>query len=223
MRRRPFVLPALAAVLLAAGCGESLWLEYRDDPYVAALAGREAGEAMKGINSPNREERILALRLLAARAGEAGRRGRDEEAAKLEEAVIRRYRVERDLAVRTCIMRLCAPMIGLSGGKTVPFLRGRIATGDFPGQAALALASLAPPGVFGDIESLTRHPEPEIRFQAAEALTVLLDPRGFAVVARVWRSMREPAWPAEIMGVDLAAARAALAARAMRGFGRPLF
>lgn len=102
------------------------------------------------------------------------------------------------------------------------FLRERIASGEFPGYAALALASLGPRGAFADIAPLARHPDHDIRLQAATALTALGDPRGYETVCRVWRGMHTPAWPGVVDGEALAAVRAELARRAERMFGMPL-
>lgn len=221
--------PTAAAALVVAtvffsGCGSSgMWWDYRDDPYIADMVKRGDQEAVRAVNSVNRDERIMGLRIVAQRAGEARLAGRVDEANRLEEIVVRRYFGEKDTAVRACIVRICAPMIGRGSDRMVVFLRERIAAGEFPGYAALSLASLSPRNVFVDIEPLTRHPAPEVRLQAAIALTVLRDPRGFEAVNRTWRGMREPAWPDRVEGVSLAEARNNLAARAQRAYGRPLF
>jgi hypothetical protein len=224
----PAAWPAVAwacliLAVIVSGCGDSPWRGRHDYPYAAETAERGAGKAVRDLNSRSPAERLAALRLLAYLAGEAGRRGEAEEAARLEEAIIRRYRIEKEAMVRAGIVRIYAPMAGPGDGRMAAFLRERIAAGEYPGYAALSLAALAPPGAFEDIERLTRHPDPEIRFQAAEALTALGDPRGFSSVARVWHGMREPQWPAMMGGTDLAAARGSLAARAGRVFARPLF
>ncbi len=221
---RPAALSALLlGLVLAAGCNDNVWRDYRDDPFLADLASRSEEDAIRGANSLDRSERLTALRLLAHRAGVARRNGRADEADRLEEIILRRYQSERDQAVRAGIVRICAPAAGRGSARMVEFLRERIAAGEFPGYAALSLASLAPRDAFVDIEPLTRHPAPEVRLQAAAALTVLGDPRGFEPVARVWRGMQGPAWPDQIEGVSLAEARIGLAQRANRAFGRPLY
>jgi hypothetical protein len=59
-----------------------------------------------------------------------------------------------------------------------------------------------------------------VRLQAATALTVLGEPRGFESVRRVWLGMEPGLWPEEIEGVAIRDARAGLAAQARRAFGR---
>jgi hypothetical protein len=213
---------AIAGGLLAPGCGE-VWPERPDNYPAVELAGRELREILREVNSQDPNKRLIALRLVSHQAGLAWRAGRKAEAIELGEAVFRRYAAERNSGIRLCIVLVCGPALGTLGGRTIAFLRNRIAAGEMPGYAALALAFLEPQGVFEDIEPLTRHPEPEIRLQAAEALTTLPDPRGFAAVTRVWENMTSPAWPETIRGVALPEARSALAARAARNFGRPLF
>jgi HEAT repeat protein len=203
----------LFLLIIAAGCESTPWTDSR-------VSGSGVDQAMQNVNSLDTGERISACRFLAARAGEAARRGNRDEAARLAGTVFRRYQAEKDEAVRLSIVRLCAPEIGPADGATAAFLRTRMAAGEFPGHAALALASLAPPNAFEDLEPLSRHPDPEVRLQAAEALIALMDPRGFTVVNRIWRSMRRPVWPAVVAGVELEAARDGLAARTIRCFGR---
>jgi hypothetical protein len=212
---------AMAGGLAAPGCGDA-WPERPDGRPAVELAGRELREILRDVNSQDPAKRLIALRLVSHQAGQAWRAGRTAEAIELGETVFRRYAAERNAGIRLCLVRVCAPALGTLGGKTIDFLRNRIAAGEMPGHSALALAFLDPQGAFGDIEPLTRHPEPEIRLQAAEALTTLPDPRGFAAVARVWANMTSPAWPETIRGVPLPDARSALAARAARNFGRPL-
>lgn len=222
--RRTGIFAAGLAGLLLAGCGSSgVWWDYRDDPYIADLAKRGDAEVVRAVNSVNRDERIMGLRILAQRAGEARRSGNAAEADRLEEIIVRRYFVEKDTAVRACVVRICAPVIGRGSSRMVTFLQERIAAGEFPGYAALSLASLSPRNAFADVEPLTRHPAPEVRLQAAIALTVLRDPRGFEAVNRTWRGMHEPVWPEKVEGVPVAEARRSLAARAQRAFGRPLY
>ena len=198
---------------LLAGCGNAPWADSR-------LVGSGVDKAMRSVNSSDAGERIAACRFLAAKAGEAARRGDRDEAARLSAAVFRYYFTEKDEAARLCVIRICVLEIGSVDETVAAFLRARIAAGEFPGHAALALAALAPPDAFKDLEPLSRHPDPEVRLQAAEALIALMDPRGFAVVNRIWRSMRRPVWPAMIAGVELEAARDGLAARTARCFGR---
>ncbi|MCC8179825.1 MAG: HEAT repeat domain-containing protein, partial [Planctomycetes bacterium] len=140
-----------------------------------------------------------------------------------EDIIIRRYLAERDTEVRACVVRICAPLTSPGSRRMVEFLRARIAAGEFPGYAAIALADIAPRIAFNDIEPLTRHPDPGVRYQAAIALTTLADPRGFEPVARVWRGMEMKNWPDKVEGSNLEEARAALAGRAVRSFGRPLY
>jgi hypothetical protein len=211
-----------ALCLAAAGCADAMWLEYRDDPYMADIAGKGDAEIMRGVNAANKNERQMALRILAARAGEARREGRRDDADEMEAVIIRRYRVEKAPEVRACIVGICAPAAGRGSAAMVAFLRERIASGEFPGYAALSLASLAPRNAILDIEPLTRHPAPEVRLQAANALVVLEDPRGYGAVCRVWSEMQSSIWPPGIDGVSLNDARNSLAARAERAFGKPL-
>ncbi len=221
--RRALLAIALSGTVLAAGCNDSVWRDYRDDPFLADLADRGEQDAIRDLNSLDRNQRLTALRLLAHQAGVARRSGRAAEAERMEELILRRYQVEKDQAVRAGIVRICAPAAGRGSSRMVAFLRERIAAGEFPGYAALSLAALAPRDAFADIEPLTRHPAPEVRLQAAVALTVLGDPRGFEPVARVWRGMQTPPWPDRIEGVILSEAKIGLAQRAERAFGQPLY
>ncbi|MCD8352355.1 MAG: HEAT repeat domain-containing protein [Planctomycetaceae bacterium] len=208
--------------LLIAGCGDNMWWEYRDDPYIADLARRGDGDVMRGVNAANKNERMMALRILATRAGEARRNGRRDLAVEMEEVIIRRYRIEKEPEVRACIVSICAPATGRGSTAMVKFLRERIASGEFPGYAALSLAAIGTKHAVLDIEPLTRHPAPEVRLQAANALVVLGDPRGFGAVSKVWSEMQSSLWPPRVEGVPLDEARTGLAARAERAFGRPL-
>lgn len=213
-------LAALAA-LLAAGCNDHMWWEYRDDPYLAAVSGMDGQEALREVNSLSPERRQMALRVVAYEAGRARRKGDAAKADRLVEIVVRRYSIEKDTSVRACIVALCAPAAGRGSGEMVAFLRGRIAAGEFPGYAAMSLAQLAPRGALEDITPLTRHPAPEIRFQAANALAVLADPGGYEHAVRVWRGMRTPQWPDRLEGVSLQDAKFALETRIERYFGKP--
>ena len=211
------------ALLAVAGCeSTNLWWEYRDDAYIADMAKKGDQEVLRNINSPNKERRQMALRILAVRAGEERRAGQREEAREKEAVIIRRYSIEKEQEVRSCIVRICAPTAGRGSTAMVMFLRERIAAGEFPGYAAMSLAYLGPRDAVLDIEPLSRHPAPEVRLLAAEALVVLGDERGFDAVARTWRNMTDALWPAKVEGVPLAEARAGLEARAIRSFGRPL-
>lgn len=205
--------PLFPLLHFLAGCGGAPWADSR-------AAGSGVDKAMRNVNSPDAGERISACRFLAAKAGEATRRGDRDEVARLAGTIFRHYYEEKNEAARLCIIRICVPEIGLADGLAAAFLRTRVAAGEFPGHAALVLAALAPPGAFEDLEPLSRHPDPEVRLQAAEALIALMDPRGFAVVNRVWRGMRRPVWPAVVAGVEMEEARDGLAARTARCFGR---
>ncbi len=215
---------ALLALALAAGsgCGDGMWLEYRDDPYIAAIAGKSDQELLRSVNAARGDERQMALRILADKAGELRRRGKRNAAADIEEIIIRRYFVEKEQEVRACVVRICAPSVGRGSSAMVRFLRDRIAAGEFPGYAALSLASLGPKDAYADIAPLTRHPAPEVRYQAALALTLLGDQRGYDATAMVWRGMQTSLWPDRVEGMALDEARDSLQARAKRGFGREL-
>ncbi len=219
---RPCARGALvfAALLFAAlpGCEDAAWLQYRDDPYLANIAGKGGSEVLRNINSTSPEQRIMALRVAAGRAGELREQGSVERARDLEEIVIRRYFVEKEDRVRACIVEICAPAMGRSPAM-VRFLRDRIAAGEFPGYAALSLAAMAPRSAYADIDPLTRHPDPGVRYQAATALTVLGDPRGREGVRRVLRGMEPGLWPEDIGGVSRSAGRTGLEERARRAFG----
>lgn len=214
---------ALALCLaLLSGCYDTMWWDYRDDPYMADMSKKGDHEVLRNVNASDGVQRQIALRILAAQAGEARLHGGLEKARELEDVIIRRYLVEKDQNVRACIVRICAPSAGRGSTAMVKFLRERIAAGEFPGYAALSLASLGPRNAWADIEPLTWHPAPEVRLQAAEALVVLRDPRAFEAVARVWQSMTAEEWPSRIDGVPLETARNGLELRAKRSFGRPL-
>lgn len=212
----------LALCLAAAGCGNKVWWEYRDDPYLASLSRRSTPDVLRYVNAPKKNERQMALRIVADRANEARRAGRYQQARELEEVITRRYFLEKEQDVRACIVMLCAPAVGRGSGIMVRFLRDRIAAGEFPGYAALSLATLAPRNAVLDIEPLTRHPAPEVRLQAATALCVLGDPRGFGAVERVWTGMQKSVWPERIDGMTREETRASLEARAKRSFGKQL-
>lgn len=224
MRRLSLSVPcALFILATLAGCyGDTMWWEYRDDPYMADMSKKGDQEVLRNINAAKKEQRQMALRILATKAGNARRQGRREAAQEMETIIIRRYFVEKEQEVRASIVRICAPSVGRGSTSMVRFLRERIAAGEFPGYAAMSLAALAPRNALEDIEPLTRHPAPEVRLQAAEALAVLRDPRGFDAVWRVWSSMKIGVWPDRIDGVPLLEARSSLEARARRSFGRPL-
>lgn len=210
--KRMLPLLLIPALLLGSGCTDS---------GLAGMTGQGGDEILRSVNSPDRERRVAALRLAASGADVLRRRGDAAAADELDNVVIRRYFAERDDAVRAVIVRVCAPAAGRSAAMA-RFLQGRIAEGEFPGYAALSLAVMAPRSAYPDIEPLTRHPAPDVRLQAATALTVLGDPRGFASVRRVRRGMEPGLWPDESGGVPLAEARAGLEARALRAFGRAL-
>lgn len=216
--------PLFAALVLFAlsGCGDDIWWTYRDEPYLAgALAGDES-DVLRKVNSLGREQRQIALRSVAHMAAKARGEGRAEDADRLEAVILRRYFVEKEPEVRACVVLLCAPAAGRGSARMVAFLRDRIAAGEYPGYAALSLAALAPRDAWADIEPLTRHPAPEVRLQAATALTVLRDPRGYEAVRRVWKGMDAGGWPDRVEGVPLSEARTGLEMRAQRAFGRPL-
>lgn len=219
--RRAAVLAA-AALLFAAGCNNNMWWEYRDDPYIANIAKKGDQEVLRSVNASKKEERQMALRILADKAGDLRRQGRREEAADIEEIIIRRYFIEKEQEVRACIVRICAPAVGRGSSAMVRFLRDRIAAGEFPGYAALSLASLGPKDAYADIAPLTRHPAPEVRYQAAMALALLGDARGYEATVRVWRSMQHSLWPDRVEGMPLDEAQASLQARAKRGFNKEL-
>lgn len=220
MRRAAAAVAALLCLVLP-GCANSLFQGYGDDPYTS-MALRPNADVYRNVNASRKEDREVALRLLAERAGEMRRRGDADQAREIEEVIIRRYFIEREQEVRACIVRLCAPAVGRGSTRMVRFLRDRIAAGEFPGYAALSLAALGPRDAVEDIVPLTRHPAPEVRLQAATALCVLGDDRGYDAVVRVWRGMQKSVWPERIDGLSLAEARSSLEARARRGFGRNL-
>ncbi len=211
-RARLFTAPLLLCLAALAGCSGG------DGAPPAGIDGTGGRESVRNINSGDPDQRMAALRAAAGRAGELRARGRVDQARDLEEIVFRRYFVEREQRVRACVVEACAPSMGRSPG-AVRFLRGRIAAGEFPGPAALSLAAMAPRSAFGDIEPLTRHPDPGVRLQAAAALTVLGDRRGREAVVRVLRGMEPGLWPEELGGVSRSAAKADLEARARRAFG----
>jgi hypothetical protein len=175
-------------------------------------------EALRNLGSIYAETRQAALRATAYHARRYRRSGRPEEARRLDEAIIRRYRVERNRAVRLCVIRLAAPIAGEGNPAMGVFLRSVLAEGEFSGDAALSLAMLRSPGALNDILPLTRHPSPATRYQAAVALTVLADPAGRAAVFRVRQSMDHPGWPARLEGITLAEAKLSLDRMAERAF-----
>lgn len=213
------VLVALAAALLCAavGCGNAVWFEYRDDPYLAQMARAGGPDVVRALGSMDPKDRQMALRIVADGAGNARRRGSLAEADKLEALILERYDRERDTAVRACIVRICAPLCGRGSTRMAAFLRARIAAGEFVDYAAVSLASLQAPGALADIDPLTRHPSPEVRYAAATALVVLADPAGIPSVQRVLGAMERAAgWPQTVDGVALGEARQTLQERAQR-------
>lgn len=222
MRRSPAAAAAFLLLFLASGCENRLWWDYSDDIYIANMAKQGEQEALRNVNSINKEDRQMALRILASMVGDNRAKGYRDDAERLEKIIIRRYFVDKDPEVRACIVRVCAPSAGRGSTEMVEFLRERIAAGEFPGYAALSLASLVPRDAFADIEPLTRHPAHEVRYQAAVALTVLGDPRGFEPVMRVVRNMQPGTWPDRVEGAPLAEAQKNLGLRAARAFGRPV-
>lgn len=218
--RHGILLSALLLGAFAAGCRDNIWWEYRDDPYLAAVAHEGDAEMLRNINSVYQDNRQIALRLAAQQAAKMRRSGAISEAERLENIIIRRYGVEKEQQVKLCIIRICAPACGPGSTLMVQFLRARLAAGEFPGHAALALVELHPKGVVNDIIPLTRHPAPEVRYQAAVALSVLGDPKGYPEVVRVWQSMGSPSWPPMVDGVTIDEAKIALEQRAERGFGQ---
>lgn len=222
MRTAAAIAAFVVVLCCLPGCGDGMRWEYGDDSYASNAAGKGGQEVLRAVNAPRKEDRQMALRVLAEKAGTLRREGRSGEARELEEIIIRRYFIEKEQDVRAGIVRICAPSVGRGSTAMVRFLRDRIAAGEFPGYAALSLASLAPKDVYADIVPLTRHPAPEVRLQAATALAVLGDSRGYDAVAKVWRGMQDSIWPEKVEGMSVAEARRGLEARARRGFGREL-
>ncbi len=215
-------LCALLAVVIGMalpGCTENMWWEYRDDPYIADMAKRGDQTMLSNINSPYSDTRQTALRLAATEAAKARREQRIADAERLEGIILRRYAMEKELAIRLCIIRICAPACGPGSTQMANFLRSRIAAGEFSGHAALSLAALGHRNAAIDIIPLTRHPAPEVRYQAAVALTIIADPRGISEVARIITSMNNQPWPPVVDGMPLEEARLALAKRARMTFG----
>lgn len=216
------LLLAIVVCLALAGCTENMWWEYRDDPYIADMAKRGDQSMLSNINSPYSDTRQTALRLAATEAAKARREMRHADAERLEGIILRRYAMEKEPAIKLCIIRICAPACGPGSTQMVTFLRGRIAAGEFPGHAALSLATMNHKNAAVDVIPLTRHPAPEVRYQAAVALTLIADPRGIQEVARIIHSMENQPWPAVVDGMSLEDARIALAKRARMTFGQAI-
>lgn len=217
---RMFAAALLLFLCFAPGCGSGMRWDSHDDS--SATSDKIGPEVLRAVNAPRKDDRQMALRMMAEKAGDLRRQGRRNEAAEIEDIIIRRYFIEKEQDVRAAIVRICAPSVGRGSTAMVKFLRDRIAAGEFPGYAALSLASLSPRDVYADIVPLTRHPAPEVRLQAATALAVLGDPRGYDSVVRVWKGMQESIWPEKVDGMSLAEARSGLETRARRSFGKDL-
>jgi hypothetical protein len=214
------LLLAVAISLALAGCTENMWWEYRDDPYIADMAKRGDQSMLSNINSPYSDTRQTALRLAATEAAKARREMRTADAERLEGIILRRYAMEKEPSIKLCIIRICAPACGPGSTQMVDFLRGRIAAGEFAGHAALSLATLNYKHAAADVIPLTRHPAPEVRYQAATALTIIADPRGINEIARIINNMQSQPWPPVVDGMPLEDARLALAKRARMTFGQ---
>jgi len=191
-----------------------------DSERLAAMVKDEARPALQRLEASDPAVRESACRALAVSAEHLRRLGDAETAEQYVRWIVERYDREDDAGVRYAIASLCAPVMGRGGSpETLAFLRRRLATGDLAGPAALSLADLEPPDAYDLISPLASHPLPAARADAALALTVLGDPRGRAVVREIVEEMRSPAWPRQVWGVPLAAARESLAARASQVFG----
>ena len=210
----------LAALLLFSGCNRRLRWDYRDDPYLGQYAAMGEAECIRRLDSVYDDDRIVALRVLAEISADYRRKGDVDEAERVVGLILKRYEREPSQAVRRSVVALCLPVCGVGSERTKDFLRGRLAAGEFAGEAALALAALSPEGVFEDLEPLTRHPSADIRYRGAVALTVVGDARGVEGVRRVLLDMESgDGWPKRIDGMSLSEARSGLETRANRAFG----
>lgn len=213
---------ALIIVLscLATGCRSRVLWEYRDDPYLQEYARLGEQACLQKLRSVYTDDRQVALRALAEMAAQARRQGDRQRADRLVEIILDRFQDNKDPDIRNCIVSACAPVCGVGSDNVDRFLRRRIAEGTWSHAAVLSLAALAPRDGFDLIAPLAGHPDPETRYTAALALTILRDPRGAAIVRRIVSEMVRPGWPGRIRGTPLALARKSLGARAERFWGQ---
>lgn len=190
-----------------------LW-DYRDDPYLAEYMEFGEKTCIRKTNSVYTDDRQVALRCLAETADQLRRAGDTANADRLVSIIIDRYQREQDEGVRSCIIRLCAPVCGRNSQVMQAFLCRLIAEGE--PEAALSLAAAKPGNGLALLIPLTRHPKMEVRYEGAMALTVLGDQGGTEAVYIVVNQMKPHAWPSRIRQQSLIHARDTLRARADR-------
>lgn len=217
---RSLLLLLFAFVLVTSvGCERRVMWEHRDDPYLHDVSLLTEDEVLSMTRSFYIDDRQLALRELANRSARARERGDDTTADRLVLMLIRQYEKYRDPEVRGTIISLCAPVCASESERMMSFLRKRIAEGAWVVEAAHALAAARPDDGLSILMPLTQHPSPEIRFEAAMALTCLGDPAARPVVDGVVAEMHGERWPGTLRDIPLANARELLAARSARLWG----
>ena len=211
------ILPLL---FVFSGCTNTMWWDYRDDPYLAEMANSGEIGALKKINSAYPEDRQLALRILAELSSRARKAGNYQAADRMVDVIINKYHAESNAEVRYSIISLCAPIAGPGSREMLEFLQERIALGEYPGTAAISIAELRPPGAAGIILPLTRHPSHTVRYQAALALIMVADYKTFETVRKIWLSMVAPPWPETLDGMPLREARELMQVKGEQAFRR---
>lgn len=218
MKRMALMLMPLF-LLAPLGCERRVWWEHQDDPYLRQSAQQSDSALQRQLTSMYVDDRILALRVLADRAARARATGRVERADYLCGVILSRFRTERNRMVKRSIVVFCTPVCGVGCERTEAFLCRLVAEGNWTPAALESLAALRPSNMFSLVAPMVKHPNPEMRYVGAHALTLLDDPRGAPLVDDVVTEMRPPLFPPMVRGMPLDEARASLQARAHRMWG----
>jgi hypothetical protein len=210
-----------AAILLCGlalaglgGCEKRPLYEYTDEPYIRTSQQLDEKRLQHQLQSIYRDERERALRAFAARGAEALAQGRTVEARRVGRLLMAHYRREREVRVRSSIVGICLRQLGLREDGVYAFLRERVAEGDCVSDACHTLVALQAPEAYDTIAPLVDHPRPDVRYEAALALSGLRDARVPAVLREVAASMKTDAWPPAIYGMPLSQCRVNLLSRA---------
>ncbi|MFW5856461.1 MAG: hypothetical protein ACOCX4_01170 [Planctomycetota bacterium] len=215
-------LCAAAVLVVLVGCQRHAFYEYDDEPYLSARADATPERCRQMLQSPYWDEREIAMRLLATRAREHRMRGEAGEAARLIGLLVSHYRErERDPRLRSVLVGICLRDAGVASPEVVRLLREAMARGETVIDACHTAAALRLPDAYSMVAPFLEHPRPEVRYEAALALTTLGDSRGRAPVLALADRMYAPAWPERLGGMPLAQRREALRARSRRMLGAP--
>jgi hypothetical protein len=173
----PLLFLGTALLAAGAGCERHPLYQYANEPYEIRRAAGDDGQLERRIGSMYRDERQTALRLYARRAREAYRKNALLEASHALNRILERFARENDPAVRSWIVAVCIPDAGIANDRVRNFLRACIAEGDCAEDAVFALAALWPGGAYETLSALLLHPDRELRYRAALALSCTTDPR----------------------------------------------